>query len=505
MTQAKSEGHSRRQVLTLAGAAALLVPGVAARAAGTLTYITPQGIAAGLGGGVSSLRRAASSRSAGSGGEDRRRRQFAPGGATGALGSGGLSGAPPGSPCLSAVAKGGPIKSIATICHDSPFYMISVAGKPVMGPPRPRRRHGRPHLAERAIGKHPRCDAAGGEHRPQIRDAPIYRRQSGRLRSGRGRTDQGLHGRHRHLPSGQGQPSRTSSPSTPANTCRCRARSIWRPTRSIADDAATLTAFLGGVKDAIAFVQADAGLKETLRLCRTFPIEGAGNNEAALGILKENLALWLSAGPQNVLRNVPENWSKGVDLAVRAGFGQSVRQRQAVHQRAGRSSLMEGAVAAGLRPQMVLRDVGKTYKTGSGDTVALTHVDLEIGAGEIVVLLGPSGLREKHVAAHRRRGWRPPPTAIGRKASGSGKQPTLGVVFQDANLFPWFRVADNIALPLAAGRHAAAGQRRERATDARPTGRPCRVSSSAIRTNCLAVCASGPRSPARSAPIPTWC
>ena len=93
---------------------------------------------------------------------------------------------------------------------------------------------------------------------------------------------------------------------------------------SIAGNADTLTAFLGGVKDAIGFIQSDRDLKDTLRLCRTFPIEGAGNDDAAIGILRENLALWLSAGSQNILRNVPDNWSKGIDLAVRAGFGQKV-------------------------------------------------------------------------------------------------------------------------------------------------------------------------------------
>ncbi|MEI6624674.1 MAG: ATP-binding cassette domain-containing protein, partial [Actinomycetes bacterium] len=38
-----------------------------------------------------------------------------------------------------------------------------------------------------------------------------------------------------------------------------------------------------------------------------------------------------------------------------------------------------------------LRDVGKTYASGSLSVEALRHVDLDIWAGEYVAITGPSG------------------------------------------------------------------------------------------------------------------
>jgi NitT/TauT family transport system ATP-binding protein len=90
-----------------------------------------------------------------------------------------------------------------------------------------------------------------------------------------------------------------------------------------------------------------------------------------------------------------------------------------------------------------LGGVGKTYRTSSGTTRALDGIDLTIRGGAITVLLGPSGCGKTSLLR----------IVAGLELQTEGEvagigDARLGVVFQDANLFPWFRIADNIALPL---------------------------------------------------------
>ena len=110
-----------------------------------------------------------------------------------------------------------------------------------------------------------------------------------------------------------------------------------------------------------------------------------------------------------------------------------------------------------MTPAIALQGVAKRYPV-QGDTVlALTPTTLEIGAGELIVLLGPSGcgkttlLRlvagliapsEGRIAVGGRDLWE------GERRNAAAVQ-DLGVVFQDANLFPWYTIGRNIALPLA--------------------------------------------------------
>ncbi|WP_051790916.1 ATP-binding cassette domain-containing protein [Amycolatopsis jejuensis] len=106
-----------------------------------------------------------------------------------------------------------------------------------------------------------------------------------------------------------------------------------------------------------------------------------------------------------------------------------------------------------------LRGVGKTYGTGDTQVQALTATDLEIGSGEFVTFLGPSGCG-KTTLLRIIAGLLPPSTGtvtIGGKsvwdgaAQRSGEVPSaanIGMVFQEANLFPWRSVLRNITLPL---------------------------------------------------------
>lgn len=116
--------------------------------------------------------------------------------------------------------------------------------------------------------------------------------------------------------------------------------------------------------------------------------------------------------------------------------------------------------------------VSKTYQSKAGAVHALTDTDLDIKSGEFVVLLGPSGCG-KTTLLRMLGGLHAPTTGsitIGdtplyqegqqdpnREALGS-----LGFVFQAANLMPWRRIWQNIALPLEVLKVRKA-ERRERA------------------------------------------
>jgi NitT/TauT family transport system ATP-binding protein len=100
--------------------------------------------------------------------------------------------------------------------------------------------------------------------------------------------------------------------------------------------------------------------------------------------------------------------------------------------------------------------VSKEFVTARGTTQALSDINLTIGQHEFVSLIGRSGCG-KTTALRIMAGLITPTTGevkIGGKPLWSGTNidssviSQLGVVFQDANLFPWYNIIDNISLPL---------------------------------------------------------
>jgi NitT/TauT family transport system ATP-binding protein len=100
--------------------------------------------------------------------------------------------------------------------------------------------------------------------------------------------------------------------------------------------------------------------------------------------------------------------------------------------------------------------VGKTYDGRRGPVEALRDVDLQVAPGEFVSLVGPSGCGKTtllRILAGLLAPSRGEVMAGGRPVRRDGRRDDeacarFGLVFQDAHLFPWYSVVDNIALPL---------------------------------------------------------
>jgi NitT/TauT family transport system ATP-binding protein len=100
-------------------------------------------------------------------------------------------------------------------------------------------------------------------------------------------------------------------------------------------------------------------------------------------------------------------------------------------------------------PVVELRGVHKRF--GRGGVLALEGIDLEVGAGEFVSLIGSSGCGKSTLL--RIIGDLTEPTSgevvvNGKSARQARVDRDYGIVFQDAVLYDWRTVAKNIALPL---------------------------------------------------------
>jgi len=116
---------------------------------------------------------------------------------------------------------------------------------------------------------------------------------------------------------------------------------------------------------------------------------------------------------------------------------------------------VSGALPDG-EAEIELRGVSKRFTARGRETLALTDIELGIRKQELVTLLGQSGCG-KTTLLRILAGLTQPTSGevtIGGRPLWRGEHRDdeavrkLGLVFQDANLFPWYTVEDNIALPL---------------------------------------------------------
>jgi NitT/TauT family transport system ATP-binding protein len=98
------------------------------------------------------------------------------------------------------------------------------------------------------------------------------------------------------------------------------------------------------------------------------------------------------------------------------------------------------------RAFLAIRDLGKSFQLGGERVEALRGVDLAIGKGEFVCLIGASGCG-KSTLLRIIAGFEQPTSGTvqiyDRPVSGPGSD--RGMVFQDYALFPWLTVRENIA------------------------------------------------------------
>lgn len=106
------------------------------------------------------------------------------------------------------------------------------------------------------------------------------------------------------------------------------------------------------------------------------------------------------------------------------------------------------------------RGVTKTYRTGEVSVPALRGVDLDIDAGEFVVMMGPSG-NGKSTLLNCLSGLDTIDSGqvhidgqeiheLGDRARTAHRASTMGFVFQSFNLIPVLTAAENVELPLLA-------------------------------------------------------
>ncbi|HEX2046246.1 MAG TPA: ABC transporter ATP-binding protein [Acidimicrobiales bacterium] len=101
-----------------------------------------------------------------------------------------------------------------------------------------------------------------------------------------------------------------------------------------------------------------------------------------------------------------------------------------------------------------LRGVSKAFGHGGNAVVALDNISLEVTRGEFVCLVGASGCG-KSTSLNLIAGLDRP--TVGDVAV----QGRTALMFQEASLFPWLTVRDNVALPMRlGGRSKAERQRR---------------------------------------------
>ncbi len=111
-----------------------------------------------------------------------------------------------------------------------------------------------------------------------------------------------------------------------------------------------------------------------------------------------------------------------------------------------------------------IRGVTKTFQRGERRVQALGPIDLSVARGEFVTILGPSGCGKTtllHILGGFETASSGTVTAGGRAVTGPGRD--RGMVFQEATLFPWRSVQDNVAWPMqVAGEGKARARERAR-------------------------------------------
>jgi len=96
-------------------------------------------------------------------------------------------------------------------------------------------------------------------------------------------------------------------------------------------------------------------------------------------------------------------------------------------------------------PILAIRNLSAVYPNENGGLLALNEITFDVRTREFVCVLGPSGSGKTTLL--RILAGLIKPTSVSFMF-GHGEQPSIGMVFQQANLMPWRTVIENIKLPL---------------------------------------------------------
>jgi NitT/TauT family transport system ATP-binding protein len=104
--------------------------------------------------------------------------------------------------------------------------------------------------------------------------------------------------------------------------------------------------------------------------------------------------------------------------------------------------------------------VSKSYPTRSGDLLALSSINLTVAAGEFVCAIGPSGCG-KTTLLYILAGLETPSSGevLVNSKTVTGPDPGRVLLFQEAALFPWLTVRDNVEFGLKMKRVSASARR----------------------------------------------
>jgi len=96
-------------------------------------------------------------------------------------------------------------------------------------------------------------------------------------------------------------------------------------------------------------------------------------------------------------------------------------------------------------PILTIQNLSAVFPNDNGGLHALDNITFDVHPREFVCVLGPSGSGKTTLL--RILAGLIKPTS-GSFMFGHGEQPSIGMVFQDANLMPWRTAIENIKLPL---------------------------------------------------------
>ncbi len=96
-------------------------------------------------------------------------------------------------------------------------------------------------------------------------------------------------------------------------------------------------------------------------------------------------------------------------------------------------------------PILSIHNLSAVFPDSNGGLHALNDITFDVYPREFICVLGPSG-SGKTTLLRILAGLLPPTS--GSFMFGHGEQPSIGMVFQQANLMPWRTVIENIKLPL---------------------------------------------------------